>query len=186
MLSSACIVALNVCLSFYYIAKVPRSWHSSRVTWSRSLFLPVPLQTCRTMLHEVFSNHLTPASFPPPKIFTKALLGNHEITNLIRDTEAHEWALFSLTAEPPTSSSSRKSTRRGTLFYGEDNGSINRKSTFNLHEPRKHSAVARVLGGEMLHEIQQSRSLAKSQNNGVVGSVNVEALLRGAEKLCAV
>ncbi|EAQ83217.1 hypothetical protein CHGG_09621 [Chaetomium globosum CBS 148.51] len=32
--------------------------------------------------------------FPPPKIFTNALLSNPDITSLIRDTEAHERALF--------------------------------------------------------------------------------------------
>ena len=40
-------------------------------------------------------------SFPPPKIFTNALLANHDITSLIRDTEAHERALFSVPPPPP-------------------------------------------------------------------------------------
>lgn len=42
------------------------------------------------------------------------------------------------------------------------------------------SAVSRVLGNELLKEIRQS------SNNRTHGGVNVEILLRGAEKLCEV
>ncbi len=72
------------------------------------------------------------------------------------------------------------------MFPGEENGPFGRKSMYISQEPRKESAVARVLGGEMLREIQQSNNKAKNQRNGGAGGVNVEVLLRGAEKLCAV
>jgi hypothetical protein len=124
-------------------------------------------------------------SFPPPKIFTNALLGNQEITNLIRDTEPHERALFSVDPNA-ASGSSQGSIRRATTFPGNENGIIGRKSTYAGHEPRKQSAVARVLGGELLQEIQQSTRRATSQRNGGGSGVNVEILVRGAEKLCAV
>lgn len=52
-------------------------------------------------------------------------------------------------------------------------------------EPRKQSAVARVLGTDMLQEIQRSSRNARSRN-GAAGGVNVEVLLNGAERLCAV
>ena len=44
------------------------------------------------------------------------------------------------------------------------------------------SAVARVLGNELLHEVRQtSGSAAKGK-----AAVNIEVLLRGAERLCEV
>jgi hypothetical protein len=48
--------------------------------------------------------------------------------------------------------------------------------------PVKQSAVARVLGPDMLYEIRQSSGSAARGK----GQVNVEVLLRGAEKLCEV
>ena len=123
--------------------------------------------------------------FPPPKIFTNALLGNQEITNLIRDTEPHERALFSVDPNA-VSGSSRRLTRRATTFRGKEKGMTGRKSAYIGQEPRKQSAVARVLGGELLQEIQQSTRRATSQRNIGGSGVNVEILLRGAEKLCAV
>lgn len=52
-------------------------------------------------------------------------------------------------------------------------------------EPRKQSAVARVLGSDMLKEIQRSSGNARSQT-GLAGGVNVEVLLAGAERLCTI
>lgn len=72
------------------------------------------------------------------------------------------------------------------MFPAEDNRVFGRKSIYAIQEPRKQSAVARVLGGEMLQEIQQSNRHATSQRNGGGSGVNVDILLRGAEKLCAV
>lgn len=56
---------------------------------------------------------------------------------------------------------------------------------FAVSEPRKQSTVARVLGTDMLQEIQRSNGNARSRN-GAAGGVNVEVLLTGAERLCAV
>lgn len=72
------------------------------------------------------------------------------------------------------------------MFPGDENVVLGRKSTYTSQESRKQSAVARVLGGEMLQEIQQSNWRATSQRNGGGNGVNIEVLLRGAEKLCAV
>lgn len=109
--------------------------------------------------------------FPPPKIFTNALLGGHEITTLIRDTEPHERALFSL--DPNTRVSSSRSGEVNASGHG-------RKSIYPTGTMPKQSAVARVLGNEMLNEIRQSSGSAARGRGGV----NVEVLLRGAERLC--
>ncbi|KAI6083000.1 DASH complex, subunit Spc34 [Hypoxylon rubiginosum] len=125
--------------------------------------------------------------FPPPKIFTNALLANDDITSLIRDTEAHERALFSVPPPPPPSSSQvqdppKQSTRRQTVFNvasGEvtTSGGDARRNT---GAPRRHTAVAAVLGGD-LHE-----QIRRSERRGGKEDVDVELLLKGAEKLCGV
>lgn len=114
--------------------------------------------------------------FPPPGIFTNALLGHHEITTLIRDTEPHERALFSVDPNA-INSSDLKGPRRTATFGGEGQG---RRKTVQPGQQRQTSAVAKVLGSAMLKQIQQS-----SRSNGKRG-INVEVLLQGAEKLCAI
>uniref|UniRef100_L2G9N3 DASH complex subunit SPC34 n=1 Tax=Colletotrichum fructicola (strain Nara gc5) TaxID=1213859 RepID=L2G9N3_COLFN len=58
--------------------------------------------------------------FPPPKIFTNAMLYNSDITSLIRDTEAHERALFSVPPPPAPATSQnpdpKLNNRRQTVF----------------------------------------------------------------------
>ncbi|RMZ89151.1 hypothetical protein DV736_g3623, partial [Chaetothyriales sp. CBS 134916] len=88
--------------------------------------------------------------FERPKIFTNALLGAHEITALIRDTEPYERSLFSL--DPGVGR-----PRPGPA------------------PPAQQSAVARVLGPDMLSGIRRS-----TRGRGV----DVPVLLNGAEKLC--
>jgi DASH complex subunit Spc34 len=124
-----------------------------------------------------------PASrFPPPKIFTNALLGNHEITTLIRDTEPHERALFSIDPNAKALPTQRRSNRRTTTFTSDENrGPI----PFNAG-PRKQSAVARVLGSDMLHEIESYGGNATNRRPEGSKGVNVEVILKGAEKLCMV
>ncbi|KAI0449408.1 DASH complex subunit Spc34 [Xylaria acuta] len=124
--------------------------------------------------------------FPPPKIFTNALLSNHDITSLIRDTEAHERALFSVPPPPPPvtaplQENSKQSSRRQTVFNvasGEvtTSASTGRAGTV----PKRNTAVAAVLGGD-LHE-----QIRRSERRGGKDDVDVEVLLRGAEKLCGV
>lgn len=97
---------------------------------------------------------------------------------MIRDTEPHERALFSI--DPSAiNRSSQASTVRPTVV---ENALHGRKSLFPSAQPVKQSAVTRLLGTEMLREIRQSTgNAARSQER-----VNVEVLLRGAEKLCKV
>ena len=100
------------------------------------------------------------------------MLNNPEITTLIRDTEPHERALFSL--DPSAVRINGQQTN------GLENGMHSRKSGFATGHPMKASTISRVLGNDLLREIRQS-SNAKSHTG-----VNVEILLRGAEKLCEV
>ena len=118
--------------------------------------------------------------FPPPQIFTTALLGNHEITTLIRDTEPHERALFSLDPSASRGTSGRQESALGGLQH--ERTTSGRKSIYATGPPVKQSAVARVLGPDMLYEIRQTSGSASRGK----GTVNVEVLLRGAEKLCEV
>lgn len=125
--------------------------------------------------------------FPKPKIFTNALLSSHDITSLIRDTETHERALFSVPPPPPPAASQdpappKASSRRQTVFNvasGEvttSGGATGR----NVGAPRRHTAVAAVLGGDLHDQIR------KSERGWNKDNVDVEMLLRGAEKLCGV
>lgn len=96
---------------------------------------------------------------------------DHEITTLIRDTESHERALFTL--DPNVVNGSRQSN--ATQQHGT---SASRTGVFpNVHSTRE-SVVSRLLGNDMLQEIRQS----SKKRDGV----NVEVLLHGAERLCDV
>ncbi|KAI9837809.1 MAG: hypothetical protein M1819_006743 [Sarea resinae] len=135
--------------------------------------------------------------FPPPKIFTNALLHPHDITALIRDTEAHERALFSVPPPPPPPKAqdpSISTARRNTIF--NPNGgteSIGGGGINAVRAPRRNTAVAAVLGGELVEQIRQGGGGGIGSGLGYGGmesrergEVNVEVLLRGAEKLCGV
>lgn len=102
------------------------------------------------------------------------MLGGHEITALIRDTEPHERALFSTDAGAPMQDKRR--SRRTTTFVSEDTRSFPFRNG-----QRKQSLVPQVLGREALQELEASKGGSKR-----TGGVNIEVLLRGAEKLCAV
>ncbi|CAM1509060.1 Fc.00g027990.m01.CDS01 [Cosmosporella sp. VM-42] len=124
--------------------------------------------------------------FPPPKIFTNALLSNHDITSLIRDTEPHERALFSVPPPLPPSTSikpaepePKPSKRRQTVFNVASGEVTTGPPTRGAAHPRRHTAVAAVLGGEMHEQLRRGESDRK-------GDVDVAVLLRGAEKLCGV
>ncbi|UNI17829.1 hypothetical protein JDV02_004147 [Purpureocillium takamizusanense] len=130
--------------------------------------------------------------FPPPKIFTNALLSNHDITSLIRDTEPHERALFSVPPPPPPATSSRggggeqptsdapsATARRQTVFNVASGEVTTGPPTRGSTHPRRHTAVAAVLGGEMHDQLRRGATAPS-------GDVDVEVLLRGAEKLCGV
>ncbi|EXJ90020.1 hypothetical protein A1O3_03088 [Capronia epimyces CBS 606.96] len=116
--------------------------------------------------------------FPPPKIFTNALLKDHEITTLIRDTEPHERALFSL--DPSALSRTRQQNDlRSTSAEPVPHG---RKSLYPSVPPVKQSVITRLLGTEMLQEIRKSSSNTVRSREGV----NIEVLLQGAERLCQI
>lgn len=51
-------------------------------------------------------------------------------------------------------------------------------------DPRNQSAVARVLGGDVLDEIKRSGAGSNKIGSGK-GEINIEILLSGAEKLCS-
>jgi hypothetical protein len=119
--------------------------------------------------------------FPPPRIFTNALLGSHDITALIRDTEVHERALFQVDPSAKAHGSQRRATRRGTTFAESESESMASR-IYSARNNRNQSAVARVLGSDMMEEIKRS---AGTSSRGR-GEVNVEVLLRGAEILCNV
>ncbi|RCI12210.1 hypothetical protein L249_0158 [Ophiocordyceps polyrhachis-furcata BCC 54312] len=127
--------------------------------------------------------------FPPPKIFTNALLSNHDITSLIRDTEAHERALFSVPAPsppqdaptsavvvPPPDEAADANRRRRQTVFSVASGEVTAAPTGSASHPRRRTAVAAVLGGEMHEQLRADRK----------GELDVDVLLRGAEKLCGV
>ena len=122
------------------------------------------------------------SSFPPPKIFTNALLHPHDITTLIRDTEAHERALFTV-APPEPGSFEPSSNRKSTVFRpnnanGEDTGHI-----MGIYRGlRPTTAVGRILGGDIMDQIWRGAT----SNGRDRTEVNVHLLLNGAEKLCSV
>ncbi|KAK4237568.1 hypothetical protein C8A03DRAFT_34470 [Achaetomium macrosporum] len=134
--------------------------------------------------------------FLPPKIFTNALLSNPDITSLIRDTEAHERALFSV--PPPLPPASRQnpdppkpSNRRQTVFNvaaGEVTTGPPPNSTRSGPTARRNTAVAAVLGGDLHAQIVRGRGGGGGVQGGrgEGGDVDIEVLLHGAEKLCAV
>ncbi|KAL4739228.1 DASH complex subunit Spc34 [Aspergillus similis] len=129
------------------------------------------------------SNAISELPFPKPRIFTNALLGSHDITALIRDTEAHERALFQSDPSVKASNAQRRATRRATQFQPDSETESMANRIYSARNNRNNSAVARVLGSDMMDEIKRS---ARTSTNGSRGEVNIEVLLRGAEILCNV
>jgi hypothetical protein len=78
--------------------------------------------------------------------------------------------------------SQRRSKRRTTTFPFEEN---NGPTSYNLG-PSRQSAVARVLGTRMQQNIQSDVLQSKGQRSGRLRGIDVEVLLEGAEKLCAI
>ncbi|KAI9662550.1 MAG: hypothetical protein M1821_008717 [Bathelium mastoideum] len=122
--------------------------------------------------------------FPRPKIFTNALLHPHDITALIRDTEVHERALFTVPPPASTPKAQDPSRRRQTAFGGSQTPGV---------APRRNTAVAAVLGGDMVERIRRGGGGGVGTGLGPrpvdprnKGDVDVELLLEGAEKLCDV
>ena len=64
--------------------------HLEQISLCATSIAELPYVHCNLL----YPSRLIGTSFAPPKIFTNALLQNHDITSLIRDTELHERALF--------------------------------------------------------------------------------------------
>ncbi|KAG9549727.1 DASH complex, subunit Spc34, partial [Aureobasidium melanogenum] len=125
----------------------------------------------------ICASSISDLPFSRPKPFTNALLTHHDITALIRDTEQHERALFSI-APPPVPSKSQIQQISST-FTTSASRSISTSNT--QRPPRRHTAVAAVLGGDLYRKTRTGHSGKQSK-----GDIDVELLLRGAEKLCRV
>lgn len=136
-------------------------------------------------------------------MFTNALLYNDDITSLIRDTEAHERALFSVPAPLPAAKATPAETAAAAAFKSGEADTASSSSTrrrqtvFNVAAgevttgppsarpsaaPRRQTAVAAVLGGDLHAQIGRRAG----GGNGGGGDVDVNILLKGAEKLCSV
>ncbi|KAL9625567.1 MAG: hypothetical protein Q9160_000280 [Pyrenula sp. 1 TL-2023] len=97
-------------------------------------------------------------------MFTNAMLRTRDITTLIRDTEPHERALFSVDPNSTSLRNSRRATRRATAFPGENQPISMAQNIYAATDPRKTSAVARVLGGDTLKEIEKARNRSARQH----------------------
>ncbi|KAF2876766.1 DASH complex subunit Spc34 [Massariosphaeria phaeospora] len=135
--------------------------------------------------------------FPRPNIFTNALLQQHDITSLIRDTESHERALFSVPPPPPLPKAqdpSVSSNRRNTVFSTNGSGAtISGGGANAVRAPKRNTAVAAVLGTELVERIRRGGGGGagtglgyRTLDGGNRAEVDVETLLEGAEKLLGV
>lgn len=129
--------------------------------------------------------------FPGPKPFTNALLAPHDITALIRDTEPHERALFSI-APPPVPSKTQVQQFTSTLSSAvNSNQPRPALPPAAARPPRRHTAVAAVLGGDVYRRTRKGDTAEQnnrygSSRTGEKADLDVELLLHGAEKLCNV
>ncbi len=128
--------------------------------------------------------------FVPPRIFTNALLHQHDITALIRDTEAHERALFTV---HPSVGSHIESPQANTVFNVNGHSVNTDGRTTALPRPRRNNAVVNLLGPKMVDQIRKaggggvSSGIGNTLNDGrVKGEVDVDVLLKGAATLCKV
>ncbi|KAA8898808.1 DASH complex subunit Spc34 [Sphaerosporella brunnea] len=112
------------------------------------------------------SRGIASLNFAPPKIFTNAMLRSSNIVSLIRDSDEQERALFTM----PDPSHTRPSAEGAPMTSGV---------------LRRNTAVQSVLGGEMIQQLRQGGAGGVSGGIGgiVTNDVDVELLLRGAEKL---
>lgn len=162
--------------------------HLEQISLSATAIADLPYETCPspTLIGHMdkAANWFVHCRFPPPKMFVNALLGPHDITTLIRDTEAHERALFSTNPASHMKHSHRRATRRGTMFPTETERETMASRIYSAKSRRNQYAVARVLGGDMMEAIRRSANAPSSRSKP--GEVNIEVLLRGAEMLCDV
>ncbi|GAM85585.1 hypothetical protein ANO11243_035920 [Dothideomycetidae sp. 11243] len=128
--------------------------------------------------------------FPGPKQFTRALLGSHDITALIRDTEIHERALFSI-APPSLPAKGDSISFPGPVSTSGLAASRQSLAPHAARAPKRNTAVAAVLGRDLFRKVREAGSAnAQASSFGerprAKGEVDVEVLLEGATKLCSV
>ncbi|CZR57657.1 uncharacterized protein PAC_07546 [Phialocephala subalpina] len=129
------------------------------------------------------SESIATLPFPPPKIFTNALLSTPDITSLIRDTEPHERALFSVPPPPPPVSATtpypdpKSSSNRRQTVFNVAGGEVTASTAPGNRAPRRNTAVAAVLGPELHTEVRRTERSS---------DVDIEVLLHGVEKLNSV
>jgi hypothetical protein len=117
---------------------------------------------------------------------------------LIRDTEIHERALFSVPPPPavPKHTEPAPSTnRRNTIFNPNGGGgtSTSGGGANAVRAPRRNTAVAAVLGNELVERIRRGGGGGagsglgyRMYNSSNKNDIDVESLLEGAEKLLGV
>ncbi|KAI4257565.1 MAG: hypothetical protein LQ352_001630 [Teloschistes flavicans] len=123
--------------------------------------------------------------FPPPKKFTNALLRSQDITALIRDTEAHERALFKFAPSDSASIPNHPSVPRRTIAYGPGSGSGSEQVSNGVRVTgafRQNSAVSTLLGNQLEEQLKNDGGQAGKER----GEVDVNLLLEGAERLGAI
>ena len=153
------------------------------------------------MTSTLLTNHLEQISlcaasiseleFPGPKMFTNALLAPHDITALIRDTEIHERALFSI-VPPPVPSKSQVQQFTNSISGSTSSATRNNAAINAPRQPKRNTAVASVLGGELYRRVKDAAGgtdAGKGMEDARLrakGDLDVDVLLEGAEKLCNV
>ncbi|KAL8760444.1 MAG: hypothetical protein Q9199_000068 [Rusavskia elegans] len=121
--------------------------------------------------------------FPPPKKYTNALLRPHDITALIRDTEPHERVLFRSAPPAPASTQSHDGGPRRNTVYGSKRKSEHSSNSIDFPwPPRPRSVVTTLLETELREQIRSGGA----QPGKARGEVDVDVLLKGAEKLCGI
>lgn len=165
--------------------------------------LALRIVNCRVAVRPLSARpgiRLNTPRFAPPKIFTNALLQNHDITSLIRDTEIHERALFSVPPPPaaPKHAEPAPSTNRRNTIFNPNGGpatSISGGGANAVRAPRRNTAVAAVLGNELVERIRRGGGGGAGSGLGYrmydgknknKNEIDVESLLEGAEKLLGV
>ena len=120
-------------------------------------------------------------SFPPPRKFTNALLRANDITALIRDTEAHERALFKLAPPHPASEPNYAARQQRSTGFGSTiaNGRPSRDAQAG-RLPRQASVTATLLGGELGERLRHENAQTGKEH----GDIDVNLLLNGAARLC--
>ncbi|KAI5284326.1 hypothetical protein KEM54_001424 [Ascosphaera aggregata] len=154
--------------------------------------------------------------FQPPKSFTNAFLHCDDITTLIRDTEPHERAVFSVDVSSAGSTSNNNNNNNNNNSNANANTTANRQRWTTVDDyataaaasssrsssssmasriyaaqdgKYRQSAVARVLGGDMMSQIRRTTTMGgvdARKSHGDRDGVDVGLLLRGAEMLCKV